>query len=122
MDYELLENAEYCESDNSSDLNSPRGVTGDMVILEILRASVSTNECDWLTQRPFFALKVIWIVFRNFRFWIDFGSIWIQNGNFKLENRSKKFSNVGSPLMSRDRELSEPSKKFEGKKKFGPGP
>ena len=83
----------------------------------MLRASVSTNECDWLTQRPFFALKVTWIVLGNFRFWIHFGWIWIQNGNFKVKNASVKFSNFGSRPMSLDRKLSEPSGKLERKKK-----
>ena len=87
-------------------------------IKSLLRASVSTNECDWLTQRPFFAFKVTWIVLRNFRFWIHFGWILIKNGNFKSKNPPKKFSNFGWRLISRDRELSELSKKFESTKKF----
>ena len=56
------------------------------VLYVMLRASVSANECDWLTQRPFFALKVIWIVFGKFRFSIDFGWILTQNGIFKSKN------------------------------------
>ena len=79
----------------------------------MLRASVASNECDWLTQKPFFALKVTWIVFGNFRFWIHFGWIWIQNGNFKVKNASVKFSKFGSRPMSSNREMSEPSGKLE---------
>ena len=72
------------------------------------------NQRMWLVDaEALFALKVTWIVLRNFRFGIHFGWTWIQNGNFKVKNASVKFSNFRSRPMSSDREMSEACGKLE---------